>query len=100
MIAADQNRIGLRPLGDNGIPGTHAVCLYDGYLADGESLSLEVLEAERRKEPQEGERLYRHRFEGSIENWLGLHQSSRGRDGLKIRYRVEVVGEEEIVTAD
>ena len=99
-IAADQNRIGLRPLGNNGIPATHAVCLYDGYLADGESLSLEVLEAERRKEPQEGERLYRHRFEGSIESWLGLHQSSRGRDGLKIRYRVEVVGEEEIVTAD
>ncbi len=80
------------------VPPSQAMCLYDGYLADGESLTLEVLEAERRKEPQEGESLYRHRFEGAIDNWLGLHQSGRGR--LKIRYRVEAVGEEEIVAAD
>jgi hypothetical protein len=99
-IAADPDRVALRSLDDDGYPLAQAVCLYDGYLADGESLTLELLEAERRGEPEKGERLYRHRFEGPIDGWLGSHQSSRGRDGLKIRFHVEVVGEGQTVAAD
>jgi hypothetical protein len=44
--------------------------------------------------------LYRHRFEGPIDSLMGSHQVKLGRDGLKMRFHVEVVGNEQTEVAD
>ena len=70
-----------------------AECLYEEYIGDGESLTLELLGAEHRLSPEHGERLYQRRFEGHIDTWLGTYSAGRGRDALRLRYRVEDVTE-------
>jgi photosystem II stability/assembly factor-like uncharacterized protein len=99
-IAGNPDRVALRPLGNRVDRASEKICLYDSYLADGESLVFELLEAERLSAADKGERLYRRAFEGSIDGWVGSYKSSHGRDGLKIRFHVEVVGEEQSPPAD
>ena len=99
-IAENPDRVALRPLGDRAHLRARGQCLYDGYLADGESVTLELLEAERRGDPEKGERLYRRRFEGSIDGWLGLHKATRGRDGLRVQFTIEDATNSQLVGAD
>lgn len=99
-IAEDSDRVALRPLCAVAHLPAVGLCLYDGYLVDGESLMLEILEAERRGEPHKGERLYRHHFEGPVDGWLGLHNPRRERDGLKMQFSVEDGTELQLAGAD
>jgi photosystem II stability/assembly factor-like uncharacterized protein len=99
-VADDPDRTTLRPLGDCADPRATRECLYDGYLAEGEPLTLELLEADRRRDPEKSESLYRHRFEGPVAAWLGPHKASRGRGALKLRFTVEDVTGDQPVGAD
>ena len=90
----------LRPLGDRKHVLCAGECLYDGYVADGESLAIEILEVEKKGEPRLGERLYRHRFEGPVADWLGAHKASRGKDGLKFQFTIKDLTQPELIGAD
>ena len=99
-IADDPDRAVLRPIGDRPALRKTGECLYDGFLADGEPLTLELLEAEGKAEPQHGEMLYRHRFEGSVDGWLGPHRATRRQDALKLQFTVEDITEQQVTGAD
>jgi photosystem II stability/assembly factor-like uncharacterized protein len=99
-IAANPDRIVLRPLGDLMRAGAIAPCLFDGYLADGESLMLELMEAERLEVSEQRERLDTHHFEGPIDGWLGSHKSTRARDGFRFQFTIEDMTEPHLVGAD
>jgi hypothetical protein len=85
-IADDVCRTVLRPLELHRHDDGGETCLYDGYLLEGESLTLFILETEKGG----AEVLYRRDFEGSIDAWLGAHHA-HGREHLDIRYTVEEV---------
>jgi photosystem II stability/assembly factor-like uncharacterized protein len=62
-------------------------CLFDGYVAEGESLTLELLERGRNGSKTDG-CLYRHRFDGPIDGWLSSYSATRRKGELKLRFRV------------
>jgi hypothetical protein len=91
-VAGDPGRSTLAPL-DGGR-------LFDGWIADGEPLLLELLETSPRGRPDAGEVVFSRRFEGHANSWLGEHQTTRRRAGLKLAYRVEEVSLRELTGAD
>jgi photosystem II stability/assembly factor-like uncharacterized protein len=74
--------------------------LFDGYVADGESLLLELIETSARGRPDTGDVLFSRRFEGHVDSWSGTHRATRGRGALKLAYSVEDVTPGETVGAD
>ncbi len=97
-IADNPDRSVLRPFNDH--RSVTGQCLYDGYLADGESLSLELLEVEHCEDPDKGERLFRQQFKESVSDWLGTHKSRGSKDELEIDFTIEDVTEVQLVGAD
>jgi hypothetical protein len=91
-VAGDPGRSTLAPV-DGGR-------LFDGWIADGEPLLLELLETSPRGRPDAGEVVFSRRFEGHANSWLGEHQTTRRRAGLKLAYRVEEVSLRELTGAD
>jgi photosystem II stability/assembly factor-like uncharacterized protein len=79
-------------------PGEHA-CLFDGYVAEGESLTLELLERGRAGSKND-ESLYRHRFDGPIDGWLRSYSATRRKGELKLRFRVIDVTPSQAEVAD
>jgi photosystem II stability/assembly factor-like uncharacterized protein len=88
-IAEDDCRSVVRLIGTGSHVNRADICLYDGYLADGESLVLELLQTKQAEPPEKGERLYQHRLDGLVETWLRSHKATRKRGALRLRYTVE-----------
>jgi hypothetical protein len=99
-IAANPDSTMLRLIDGLIQAGSIAPCLFEGYLADGESLMLELLEAERLEVTEKRERLYTHLFEGPIDGWLGSHKSTRSRGGFRLQFTIEDMTEPQLVGAD
>jgi hypothetical protein len=90
-VDGDELRSSFSSLGDGGRLDEAHVPLFDGYLASGESLTLELFEAKPSQLPEEGQRLYEHRFDGLVHSWLGSRKASRKRGALQLHYTVEDV---------
>jgi hypothetical protein len=96
-LADDPERAWLRPV-PNGRHADEPSCLFDGYVAEGESLTLELLGHEG---PRGRETLYRHRFAGPIDSWLTAYKAdARGNGHLRLRYRVTDITPSQAEVAD
>lgn len=84
----DLERASLRELsGRAPLRAAHA-CLYDGYVAEGDTLTIELFEGGRRGPSASGEQLYVHQFSGPIDGWLRSYQASRRKGEIKLRFSV------------
>lgn len=98
-IADDPDRALLRPLGP---PSDHdaPVCVFDGYLANGEPLTFELVEQERNRLPEASEPLYSTRLDGPVEGWLGRYKAKRGKGELTLEYIIEDITDAGAPAAD
>jgi hypothetical protein len=74
-------------------------CLFDGYVAEAESLTLELFEGLRNASKKE-DRLYHRRFDGPIDGWLSSYSATRRKGELKLRFRVLDVTPSQAEVAD
>lgn len=82
-IDDDPSRASLRELGKHAPLRSVNACLYDGYVADGESLTLELFEGER-----DDKHLFHHHFDGPINGWLKTYKGTHREGELKLQFTV------------
>jgi photosystem II stability/assembly factor-like uncharacterized protein len=91
----DENRIYQRLLPD--VSKSRLRSLFDGFVLEGEKLTLSLINGEESLE--RGEYLYQHRFEGPVASWFGEHRNQKG-ERFRFVYRIEAVLPANVPLAD
>jgi photosystem II stability/assembly factor-like uncharacterized protein len=96
-LGDDPDRASLRMLGKHAPLHAEDACIFDGYVADGESLTIELFEGKLKGGGnRDGECIFRHRFDGPIVSWLRTYKGAGQKDELRVLFTVtDLTGSQE-----